>query len=55
MFNNSGNYYNRIVGDLFSYINGELRDNLHPSWKNMPPDKLENAFKECISWDEILL
>ncbi len=48
------NYYNKIVGDLFSYINGEFRNNLHPNWKDVPPDKLEKAFKEFISWDKIL-
>jgi len=48
------NYYNRIVGDLFSYINGEFRDILHPNWKDVPPEMLKNAYKECISWDEIL-
>jgi len=48
------NYYNKIVGNLFSYINGEFRDKLHPNWKDVPPDKLVTAYKEFISWDEIL-
>ena len=48
------NYYNKIVGDLFSYINGEFRNNLHPNWKEVPPNELENAVKEFTSWDELL-
>lgn len=48
------NYYNRIIGDLFSYFNGEFRNNLHPNWKDVPPRELTNAIKEFISWHILL-
>lgn len=49
------NYYNKIVGDLYDYIDGDLKDKkFHPGWKDIPPSKFETAFKKCRKWDCIL-
>lgn len=46
------NYYNKIVGDLFDYIDGEF-ENFHPNWRDISPDKLETSIKECLTWEDM--
>ena len=48
------NYYNKIIGDLRDYISGEFKGELHPSWKEIKTDELEQAVKECDTWKDIL-
>jgi len=47
------NYYNKIVGDLYDYIDGEFQKH-HPNWREIPPDRLETAIKTHHKWDDIL-
>jgi len=47
------NYYNKIVGDLFDYIEGSF-NRLHPRRRDVQPANLETAIKECVLWDEII-
>lgn len=47
------NYYNKIVGDLYDYISGNFK-HFHPFWRDIPPDRLELAIKQCVSWKEYL-
>ncbi len=47
------NYYNKIVGDLYDYIDGDFQ-NHHPNWREILPEKIESTIKIHYNWDDIL-
>jgi len=49
------NEYNKIVGDAYLSISGELKGPLNITWKNIPPKELVKAVKEGLTTTEIMV
>ncbi len=50
----NNDYYNKVIGNLFDYIHGDLKDIPLWNWKEIQPERLKKAIKKCITWQEIL-